>query len=334
MKHFPASAPGIVLVGLGSLAAIALTPSPASAQTTVIHACASNATGELRLVLQPGACRRTEKAVSWNVVGPQGEKGDAGSQGPAGPPGRVGSPGPQGQQGLPGLPGIQGPAGNDGAGIDLGAIAGTLYQCSGSALAPAAGVIVGVPGRSFLAVSDTSGTFRVDHVAPGEYPFGAINGPMTPGVQVSAQATTEVGAIYTVDLTNDRDNCGTCGNQCATGSTCSAGVCGSARQWRTNDWGICSVACGGGVRTRTVTCFVDGVPAADTECPFATRPFPQEACNTQACPAPQWVAGAWSACAGGFQTRPVSCVDMGGTLLPDTACAGPRPAIAQACQDQ
>src|SRR5215471_5605322 len=246
MKHL---LPSALLV----LAALGLAPTPASAQTTVIYACASYATGQLRLVQHPRECHRTEKIVSWNITGPQG---------PAGPAGPIG---PRGDQGIQG---IQGPAGSDGAGIDLGAIAGTLYRCDGTAAKPAAGFMVGVPGRSFLAVSDQNGAFRVDHVTPGQYPFGAINGALVAGVAVSTQATTELGAIYTIDLKSDPANCGACGVQCGSGTACNNGTCGTVREWRTSDWGTCSVACGGGVRTRSVVCFVNGVPSADTECPF------------------------------------------------------------------
>lgn len=63
----------------------------------VIHACL-NREGEVRIV-DPAReqCRRHERSVSWNQVGPQGPAGPQGApgpQGPAGPPGPAGSAGP------------------------------------------------------------------------------------------------------------------------------------------------------------------------------------------------------------------------------------------------
>lgn len=50
--------------------------------------------GSLRFVSGPGKCKKTETAISWNAVGPQG------SQGPAGPQGATGPTGPQGPPGI------------------------------------------------------------------------------------------------------------------------------------------------------------------------------------------------------------------------------------------
>jgi hypothetical protein len=208
-------------------------------------------------------------------------------------------------------------------------------------------------------------------------------------VQVSPQATTEVGDLYTNDLMNDEANCGTCANQCGKGSTCSNGACGPVcsghgalagglcncvpgytgaacetpvaldcgangtnvngtcvcqpgyagshcqirlnNTWAVSAFGTCSVACGGGIRSRSIRCMNPaGQVVEDALCPDP-RPATAEACNTHACPAPEWMAGQWSACGGGVQTRTVSCVDMGGALYPDASCAAPRPATQQAC---
>src|SRR5919197_5753784 len=73
-----------------------------------IHACAARADGRLRLAAKAGACRRHERAVSWNVTGPRGEMG------PAGPPGAAGSTGPAGPAGPQGMTGATGPAGPEG----------------------------------------------------------------------------------------------------------------------------------------------------------------------------------------------------------------------------
>jgi hypothetical protein len=59
-----------------------------------IHACANTRNGALRVT---GHCKRGERGLSWNVVGPagpRGPQGQAGIQGPPGLPGQPGSPGP------------------------------------------------------------------------------------------------------------------------------------------------------------------------------------------------------------------------------------------------
>jgi hypothetical protein len=71
-----------------------------------IHACANKRTGALRQVGSSKACRKTERAVSWNV---------AGARGPAGARGAVGARGPAGATGLRGATGLQGIAGTNAA---------------------------------------------------------------------------------------------------------------------------------------------------------------------------------------------------------------------------
>jgi hypothetical protein len=79
---------GLALAG-PSAGAVAWHTAEGSAPAT-IQACAALKDGRLRLVPAAAACRRRERAVSWNVAGPPGEAG------PAGPPGEPGPPGPPG----------------------------------------------------------------------------------------------------------------------------------------------------------------------------------------------------------------------------------------------
>ncbi len=44
--------------------------SQTSAQT--IFACCSKNSGAMRLMAEPGKCKKTENEISWNTVGPQG----------------------------------------------------------------------------------------------------------------------------------------------------------------------------------------------------------------------------------------------------------------------
>lgn len=123
------------------------------------------------------------------------------------------------------------------------------------------------------------------------------------------------------------------GVSCAPGQVCVAGVCqspdqgltdlgdGSARldhswlpadaadtlqadtakatefAWKTGAWGACSVSCGGGQRSRTVTCWnvTDDKAAQPSDCPAGTKPSTTGACNTQACPDCQKIAAARAA---------------------------------------
>jgi hypothetical protein len=117
-------------------------PRPSSAAAHTVQACAVKAgkhRGSLRLISAGKKCKRGERRIVWNVLGPPGPLGTAGSpgekgsqgntgiQGAAGPEGKdgaegqAGSPGqagPQGAPGAPGAPGVQGPPGAPGI-VDL-----------------------------------------------------------------------------------------------------------------------------------------------------------------------------------------------------------------------
>jgi hypothetical protein len=90
-----------------------------------VKGCYDKNNGAIR-ILTSGSCKANETAISWNEVGPQGEKGETGSQGPAGLQGETGAQGPsgpqgdkgetgsQGETGAPGPPGLPGPQGEKG----------------------------------------------------------------------------------------------------------------------------------------------------------------------------------------------------------------------------
>ncbi|XP_007891433.1 papilin isoform X1 [Callorhinchus milii] len=111
-------------------------------------------------------------------------------------------------------------------------------------------------------------------------------------------------------------------------------------RWKTGDWGMCSVTCGGGVQTRSAYCtYVDRSGAelvADvTECVGAGgKPQSRRACNLLQCAA--WIGTQWSECSvtcgEGIQTRSVSCMSQSGSQLPAFACSSQlRPSASQAC---
>ena len=88
----------------GGAVAVARAPHDA---TGIIQACVRKG-GRLRLVAQKADCRKTERPISWNVRGTQGE---AGPPGPVGPAGADGAPGPGGVDGTTGPAGPAGPPG-------------------------------------------------------------------------------------------------------------------------------------------------------------------------------------------------------------------------------
>ena len=104
-----------LLVGAAGVA-YATTVVRGNTPTSTIQACESF-DGLLRVVNNPGDCRRHEVAISWNVVGPAGP---AGPQGPAGPKGATGATGATGAAGAAGSNGAQGPAGPKGDKGDTG----------------------------------------------------------------------------------------------------------------------------------------------------------------------------------------------------------------------
>ncbi len=102
----------VALRGVGGAAALAADPGPSGRQ---IYACVNKGNplgstqGRIRIVSEPGLCRRNETPLSWNQLGP------AGPTGPQGPQGETGAQGPQGDTGAPGPKGDTGPQGPQGA---------------------------------------------------------------------------------------------------------------------------------------------------------------------------------------------------------------------------
>jgi Collagen triple helix repeat (20 copies) len=76
--------------------------------SATIRACASKSTGVLRLASR---CKKSERRVSWNTVGPRGPQGTHGVRGRQGLQGRQGVQGPPGPPGSQGVQGPPGPAG-------------------------------------------------------------------------------------------------------------------------------------------------------------------------------------------------------------------------------
>jgi hypothetical protein len=81
----------------------------ASTRSDVIKGCANNRSGAMRALSGKQKCKRTERALSWNITGPTGASGANGA------PGTPGTPGPAGAKGSDGTDGVNGQPGSPGA---------------------------------------------------------------------------------------------------------------------------------------------------------------------------------------------------------------------------
>jgi len=125
--------------------------------------------------------------------------------------------------------------------------------------------------------------------------------------------------------------------QPATSRACNTVAC--PVQWKEGGFDACSVACGTGTQTQTVSCVQTqngmSIAVPDAQCSSAgTKPVSSRTCNTQACQDGQYAYTQWSVCSascgGGVQTRTQSCVDASGTVLPDnTRCQNQQPLPTQ-----
>ena len=142
--------------------------------------------------------------------------------------------------------------------------------------------------------------------------------------------------------------------ECLTDGTLIASACGGSPPisqqacnvkpcyWSTGSFSDCSVPCGGGFQSRTVTCMNPHTLAAAVNqasaCAGLVKPAESIECNSFACATPYWLPGAWSTCSltcgAGVRTRAVTCV-VGAAALPvndPSQCStASRPATSEAC---
>ena len=78
------------LVACTAIAAVAIALAAIPDASGIIHACYGNKSGALRAVNSAADCKKTETALTWSQMGPQGipgPQGLPGAMGPAGPAG-------------------------------------------------------------------------------------------------------------------------------------------------------------------------------------------------------------------------------------------------------
>uniref|UniRef100_A0A3B3CPB9 Papilin a, proteoglycan-like sulfated glycoprotein n=1 Tax=Oryzias melastigma TaxID=30732 RepID=A0A3B3CPB9_ORYME len=99
----------------------------------------------------------------------------------------------------------------------------------------------------------------------------------------------------------------------------------------------CSVSCGSGEQTRTVTCVgSDGLTLQDSSCRALLRPPAVQPCEMPACPRSVFSSAQCSkSCGSGSRERQVICSDQERNLYPVDQCgAQPRPSTMERCNRQ
>ncbi|XP_078797302.1 papilin isoform X3 [Oryzias latipes] len=120
--------------------------------------------------------------------------------------------------------------------------------------------------------------------------------------------------------------------------TCNMQTCA---EYHVTGWSACSVSCGSGEQTRSVTCVgSDGLVLQDSSCGTLLRPPAVQPCVMPACPRHiRWHVGPWGlcsrSCGSGSRERQAVCSDQDRNLYPVDRCgAQPRPATVERCNSQ
>jgi thrombospondin motif-containing protein 9 len=120
---------------------------------------------------------------------------------------------------------------------------------------------------------------------------------------------------------------------------CNPGTC-QRFMYQPSEWGACSVTCGFGLRSRSVSCTADGVVVSDISTCASLGPAPdtKTVCSNPLCTTYDWGFGNWSSCSsscggGGEQTRSITCMGSNGlpAISDDPCVAAKKPAARQQC---
>jgi hypothetical protein len=165
----------MALIAFGVAIANAATDEP------VIRACVENGSALIRSIDASDTCRKNERALTWNVSGPQGEPGPSGAPGASGAPGPSGSPGVQGPPGLSGVEMVRGdakklPTGVFGPNVTVAATCpvGKIALSGGATLTSSGGfVVVASPVVAAGATVPTAWSSYVATASGGSLPGSA-----------------------------------------------------------------------------------------------------------------------------------------------------------------
>jgi len=167
-------------LAVAGVLALAAAGYAASTGAGTIHACAGRHGGALRLA---GRCRRGERAVSWQTLGPQGARGPTGPAGAAGATGPAGAAGPAGATGATGPAGATGPRGPAGP--------RNAYSAAHAALVPFTSQGVPPAGTTMLQLNlPVAGSYVI--LAKHEYAQPAVTPAQTYRSLVAGNDSDEV----------------------------------------------------------------------------------------------------------------------------------------------
>ncbi len=123
---------------------------------------------------------------------------------------------------------------------------------------------------------------------------------------------------------------------CANADDCTTVITKGTKSWDTGEWSRCSLACGGGQKTRTVQCKnTDDVVVPDSEC-SGTKPATSTSCNSAPCTGDySWNIGPYGTCSktcgGGAKYRNVTCQSKDGVFVAESFCSATKPDTSEPC---
>jgi hypothetical protein len=94
LRRWPIAVVALLALGIASVASVA-----AVSGSSTVSACVKKKGGSIRIVRASTRCRRSERGLSWNTIGPAGPRGLRGFTGARGPSGATGAAGAAGAAG-------------------------------------------------------------------------------------------------------------------------------------------------------------------------------------------------------------------------------------------